>query len=29
MKKEIAVTKGDGVGPEVVEEGLKVLNIIS
>ena len=29
MKKDIAITKGDGVGPEVVEEGLKVLNVIS
>ena len=29
MKKKIAVTKGDGIGPEVVEEGLKVLKTIS
>ncbi len=29
MKKIIAITKGDGIGPEVVEEGIKILNIIS
>jgi len=29
MKKVIAVTKGDGIGPEVINEGLKVLRIIS
>jgi 3-isopropylmalate dehydrogenase len=29
MKKVIAITKGDGVGPEVVNEGIKILNIIS
>jgi len=29
MKKIIAITKGDGCGPEVVNEGLKVLKIIS
>ena len=25
----IAVIRGDGIGPEVIEEGLKVLNFIS
>ncbi len=29
MKKTIAITKGDGIGPEVVEQGLEVLKIIS
>jgi 3-isopropylmalate dehydrogenase len=29
MKKIISVTKGDGIGPEVVEEGLKILKVIS
>jgi 3-isopropylmalate dehydrogenase len=29
MKKIIAITKGDGVGPEVVGEGIKILNTIS
>jgi 3-isopropylmalate dehydrogenase len=29
MKKIIAITKGDGVGPEVVTEGVKILNTIS
>jgi 3-isopropylmalate dehydrogenase len=29
MKKIIAITRGDGVGPEVVEEGVKILNTIS
>jgi len=29
MKKIIAITKGDGVGPEVVDEGIKILNIVS
>ena len=29
MKKVIAITKGDGIGPEVINEGLKVLRIIS
>ena len=29
MKKIIAITKGDGVGPEVVDEGIKILNTIS
>ena len=29
MKKIIAITKGDGIGPEVVEEGIKILKIIS
>ena len=29
MKKIIAVSKGDGVGPEVVSEGVKLLKIIS
>ncbi|MHA2008069.1 MAG: isocitrate/isopropylmalate dehydrogenase family protein [Promethearchaeota archaeon] len=28
-KKIIAVTRGDGIGPEVVNEGLKVLNVVS
>ncbi|MHA1148596.1 MAG: isocitrate/isopropylmalate dehydrogenase family protein [Promethearchaeota archaeon] len=28
MKKIIAVTKGDGVGPEVVNEGIKILQVI-
>lgn len=28
MKKSIAVLKGDGIGPEVVDEALKVLNAI-
>lgn len=28
MKAQIAITKGDGVGPEVVEEGIKILKII-
>ncbi|MFO8020754.1 MAG: 3-isopropylmalate dehydrogenase [Promethearchaeia archaeon] len=28
MKKTIAVCKGDGIGPEVVDEGLKVLELI-
>ncbi|MFX1573805.1 MAG: isocitrate/isopropylmalate dehydrogenase family protein [Promethearchaeota archaeon] len=29
MKKKIAITKGDGIGPEVVEQGIKILKIIS
>jgi len=29
MEKTIAVLKGDGIGPEVIDEGLKVLNAIS
>ena len=29
MKKIIAITKGDGVGPEVVNEGIKILNTIA
>lgn len=29
MKKKIAVLKGDGIGPEIVNEGLKVLKRIS
>ena len=29
MKKIIAVTKGDGCGPEVVSEGIKILNTIA
>jgi len=29
MKKIIAITKGDGVGPEVVAEGVKILGTIS
>ena len=29
MKKTIAYSGGDGVGPEVVREGLKVLQTIS
>ena len=29
MKKVIAITKGDGVGPEVVNEGIKILSVIS
>jgi 3-isopropylmalate dehydrogenase len=29
MKKVIAVTRGDGIGPEVVAEGIKILNTIS
>jgi 3-isopropylmalate dehydrogenase len=29
MKKIISVTKGDGIGPEVVNEGIKILNIIN
>jgi 3-isopropylmalate dehydrogenase len=29
MKKKIAITKGDGVGPEVVDEGIKILKTIS
>ncbi|MFX1495859.1 MAG: isocitrate/isopropylmalate family dehydrogenase, partial [Promethearchaeota archaeon] len=29
MKKIIAFTKGDGIGPEVVDEGLKVLKVIN
>ena len=29
MRKVIAITKGDGIGPEVVNEGIKILNIIS
>jgi 3-isopropylmalate dehydrogenase len=28
MKKTIAVCKGDGIGPEVVNEGLKILDVI-
>jgi len=27
-KFKIAVTKGDGIGPEVVDEGLKILNVL-
>ncbi len=29
MEKKIAIAKGDGIGPEVVDEGLKILKIIS
>ncbi|NVM18464.1 MAG: 3-isopropylmalate dehydrogenase [Candidatus Lokiarchaeota archaeon] len=29
MKKTIAITRGDGCGPEVVNEGIKILKIIS
>jgi 3-isopropylmalate dehydrogenase len=29
LKKTIAITRGDGCGPEVVEEGIKILKIIS
>ncbi|MGV9171560.1 MAG: isocitrate/isopropylmalate dehydrogenase family protein [Promethearchaeia archaeon] len=29
MKKTIAVCKGDGIGPEVVNEGLKILDVIN
>ena len=29
MKKKIAVLKGDGIGPEIVNEGLKVLDKIA
>jgi 3-isopropylmalate dehydrogenase len=29
MKKIIAITKGDGVGPEVTDEGIKILKTIS
>ncbi|MBA7561983.1 3-isopropylmalate dehydrogenase [subsurface metagenome] len=29
MKKIISVCRGDGVGPEVVNEGVKVLKIVS
>ncbi|TFF90661.1 MAG: 3-isopropylmalate dehydrogenase [Promethearchaeota archaeon] len=29
MKKTIAITKGDGVGPEVVNEGIKILKTIA
>lgn len=29
MEKNIAVIKGDGIGPEVVDEGLKVLNKVA
>lgn len=28
MKAQIAITKGDGVGPEVVEEGMKILKTV-
>jgi len=29
MKKTIAITRGDGCGPEVVNEGIKILKIVS
>ncbi len=29
MRKTIAITKGDGIGPEVIDEGLKILKLIS
>jgi 3-isopropylmalate dehydrogenase len=29
MKRTIAITKGDGIGPEVVDEGIKILNTIT
>jgi len=29
MKKKIAVILGDGIGPEVTEQSMKVLNIIA
>jgi 3-isopropylmalate dehydrogenase len=29
MKKIISITRGDGVGPEVIEEGIKILKTIS
>jgi len=29
MKKIIAITKGDGVGPEVIDEALKILEVIA
>jgi len=28
MRKKIALTKGDGVGPEVINEAIKILNVI-
>ncbi|MHA1641859.1 MAG: isocitrate/isopropylmalate dehydrogenase family protein [Promethearchaeota archaeon] len=28
MRKKIAITKGDGIGPEVINEGIKILNVI-
>lgn len=28
MEKKIAVVRGDGIGPEIVEEALKVLHAI-
>ena len=29
MKKKIAVLPGDGIGKEVIQEGIKVLNVIA
>ena len=29
MRKTIAITRGDGCGPEVVNEGIKILKIVS
>ncbi|GAF85876.1 unnamed protein product, partial [marine sediment metagenome] len=29
MKKTIAITRGDGCGPEVVNEGIKILKTVS
>ena len=29
MDKQIAVLEGDGIGPEIVREGIKVLNAVA
>ena len=29
MTKNIAVIKGDGIGPEIIEEAVKVLNVVA
>ena len=29
MKKQIAVIRGDGIGPEIIDEAIKVLNKVS
>ncbi len=29
MTKNIAVIKGDGIGPEIIEETVKVLNVVA
>ena len=29
MEKNIAVIKGDGIGPEIVEEAMKVLDAVA